>query len=252
MLVSVVSVGKSLGTTSLALGLAASWAQRDADPTLIELDPSGGDVAGWWGMSVDPGVRSLAAQLAISDDFLNATGEVMRHSQAGPNDLRVVPLPAALEGDSLNRLVSDVGGRWGLALQSLEGPVIADCGSWGPSHLASDRIGSASAVVALVSPDVSGVDRARRIFQGMLRDLHPPRVLAVLAGERPYGVEEVAEQLRGVEVVASLPRDSSAALSTARGDWSKRLSRRPWARVVSSLVDEVEDGVTWTPGGMMS
>ena len=97
MLVSVVSVGKSLGTTSLALGLAASWAQRDADPTLIELDPSGGDVAGWWGMSVDPGVRSLAAQLAISDDFLNATGEVMRHSQAGPNDLRVVPLPAALE-----------------------------------------------------------------------------------------------------------------------------------------------------------
>ena len=252
MLVSVISVGKSLGSTSVALGLANAWADRGADPTLVELDPSGGDLAAWWGFdTVDPGVRSLVANLATTEDsVLSAASEVLRHSQAGPNDQRVLCMPAAAEGDGLNRLASDLGSRWGMALQAPTGPVIADAGRYGASTVAADRLSTASVVVALVSPDVAGVDRARHIFPALLREIHPPKVMAVLVGERPYGIEEVQAELRGVEVVASLPRDGSAAFGAVHHAGSKKQRRRPWQRILGGLTELIDEETSWSPEGV--
>ena len=60
--IAVLSLGKAPGTTVLAAAMTAEAVHRDmADPLLVELDPTGGDLAARWGMSVNQGTLAVTA-----------------------------------------------------------------------------------------------------------------------------------------------------------------------------------------------
>lgn len=249
MLTAVCSIGKTPGSTSVALGLAAAWERRGADPIVVELDPAGGDLAAWWNLRYDPGVAELVADLAASEGA-DSGDSISRYVQEGPGGRRVLMLPSALEGDGCARLVSDLGARWGLALQVPDCPVIADCGRYSAASVSPDRVRSASVVLALVQNDAASIERAKATFAPMLRQGSFTQVFALLVGEQPYPVESVRPLFRGVELLGALPWDRRAAFAVSQGGWGKRHSRTIWARTLADVTEAIEDVTAWVPEGM--
>ena len=68
MLIAVGSVKGSPGATTFGLALAAQW--PDSGPRILaELDPSGGDLAARFALSLSPGLVSLAAAVRAGRCF---------------------------------------------------------------------------------------------------------------------------------------------------------------------------------------
>ena len=67
MHISVVSIGKSVASTSVAVGLASVLHDRRNGSVLIELDPSGGDLAAMWGVSSVIGTNNLIGAIAVEE-----------------------------------------------------------------------------------------------------------------------------------------------------------------------------------------
>lgn len=240
MHVAVVSLGKSVASTSTAIGLAGAWVDCGSEPIMVELDPSGGDVAGLWGLSTSLGTVSLIGQVSVSqdDDPLLA---LRRHSVQSPLGFDVVVSPVAATA-ALPRIIGDLGGRYGMALESPSVPVVSDCGRWNPFDVGADRVRSAYVVLCLVTPDVGGVERARVLLDEVRQFCSTPHVLACVVGDRPYVPDEVSGAL-GCPV-HMIPSDGKVVRATISGRGNAvqlgRLKRSSWWRNLSGLTEEID------------
>jgi len=239
--VAVLSLGKSVGSTSTAVGLAGAWADRDAAPVLVELDPAGGDLAALWDQSTSTGVTSLIGQVSASeeDDPLTA---LRRHSSVSPLGFDVVVAPVAATS-SLPRIVGDLGGKFGVALERPDVPVVTDCGRWNSSDAGADRVRSAYVVVALLTPDIGGVERARLLLDELDGFCSTPHVVACVVGDRPYPPADVSAVLdRPVRVI---PADGKVVRAVVSGRGTsrqvKRLKRSSWWRSLAGFTTDIDE-----------
>jgi hypothetical protein len=91
------SVAGSPGATSLVLGLAAAWPDRDARRVVVEADPDGGRLGAELGIGVEPGLMALA--LAVRTARLTGA-ELSARAAADVGAWSAIPAPPSAEQTS--------------------------------------------------------------------------------------------------------------------------------------------------------
>lgn len=244
MHIAVVSLGKSAGCTSTAVGLSMALSES-GDAVLVELDPGGGDLAGLWDLTDAHGVSTLIGAVSASTDD-DPSAMLRRHSQVSPYGFGVVPCSTS-PGVGLERTVSDLGGQFGFVLDQADFPVVSDCGRWSGSRGSRERVRSASAVVAVMTPDRAGADRAVSLLAALVRETMTPHIYVLSMGDRPYAPAEVGAVLGCA--VRAIPQDSLLVRSVLLGEPTgeravRKLRRTPWWRTMVGLRAEILGDVT--------
>lgn len=166
MLVTVCSAKGSPGVTSLALTMAAVWPNRAA--TLLEADPTGGDLAfrcrhaSGREVATSPNLVGLATAVRSSSlDGLVDPGLVTEHSQPLACGVRLVPgVPAPAQARGLGSL-------WGQIAQAATGSsdnVIADLGRLDRTGPTSQFAAAADLLVVVVAPTLESVVHVRHLI----------------------------------------------------------------------------------------
>lgn len=223
--VAVFGVKQSPGATTLAVALGAV-AAADAHSLLIEADPAGGDLAARAGLSLDPGLLTLAAagRRGVSPELLDA------HAQTLKNGTRVLVAPSSPE--HAHAAVSGLARSIGLVIRDHPGLTIVDIGRWDTRSAATELLHAADVVLACFRPTVEGVEHLRARASSLQGD---PPVLPVMVGERPYSASEIRDALDipYLHVIADDPRAAAAIGSGAPLD--RWLRRTAFMRTAASL-----------------
>ena len=240
MHISVVSLGKSVASTSLATGLASVLHDRRHGAVLIELDPSGGDLAAMWGLSTVVGINNLVGAIAVEE--LMSPGIVADVAVDSPLGFPVVV--STTWGDRVShRVCGDLGNKYGRVLASGTMPVVCDAGRWQPGEVSSHRVAGASVIIAVFTPDPAGVSRVARQL-GQLRDTAPDaQVLLAVVGENPYPADEIEAALGGESVIV-IPSQRRIVRAFMSGNGSKRqvrkLKKSLWWRSLARVIADAE------------
>lgn len=220
----VASAKHSPGVTTAAVALASAW----GDALVVEVDPSGGDVAARARLPLDPGLTTLAASGRHADAGL----DVGRHAQALPSGGAVVIAPPNPELTS-NALIT-LGPRIARALAG--GRAILDCGRLVPAAPSLPVATAADALVIVAEPTVGSVEHVR-VRLPFLRDVHPV-VTVVLVGNRPYRPSDVEHAL-DVPVAGALAVDPRGVGALYAGTGGRRSALVRSARSVLDVVQEL-------------
>ena len=208
----------SPGVTTLALGLGHAWpGQRQV--VVAELDPAGGDVAAWFGLSAEPGVATLAAaaRRGVSADTL------LDHCQRLPGDLPVLTGPPGAE--QARRAAGMVSSALLGAADRLDAvDLLVDCGRLDAQSPALALARRAALLVLVARPDVASLSHAAALA-AEFGDSPEHAVGLVLVGTGSYSAAEVADAL-GLEVVAVLPHDLDGAVCLSGEGVGGRAARR--------------------------
>ncbi len=199
----------SPGVTTLACVLGAVW-PADRAVVVAECDPSGGDLAGRFGLSTRVGMTSLVLtgrqEEATPPDYRD-------HSQELPGGLNVLVGPTG--ADSATALDHELG----MSSSSLvhdQCDLLADCGRLLPGAIGQGRmIQAADGVLLLIRPDVAGIAHARWATS-RIRDLSRSPLSAVIVGAGQFKPSELIEEL-DVHVLGTAPLDPRAALMASGG-----------------------------------
>ena len=215
------SVKHAPGVTTTAVALASAW----LDAVVVELDPSGGDVAARARLPFDPGVMTLAASGRHPGARLN----VQDHAQALPSGGSAVVSPPSPELAS-NALMT-LGPRVAHVLEGAN--AILDCGRLMPASPSLPIASAADALVIVVEPTVGSVEHVR-VRLPFLRDVHPT-VAVVLVGDRPYRPADVEDAL-DVPVAGALAIDPRGVAALYAGTAGRRSALVRSARTVLDVV----------------
>lgn len=192
----------SPGTTLVALNVAAALA-RTRETLLLDLDPSGGDVAAYLGLDPRRGLYPLLG----TSSALPEPQTVLQEAEDRDGLAAMCGLPDLCSETMAWRLPDVL-----RAAKHTGRAVVADLGR--VCDKAAMIAAEADRVLLVVRPDlvsVVGAERAIRLLEA--RGLSRERVSVIVSGlqrRRPADVAEVAGALR-VPVVASLPFDRNAA-----------------------------------------
>lgn len=244
----IVAVGGDLCTTT-SVALAASWPVA-ADLVMVEADPSGGDLAAWFDMPVEPSLSTV-----VTSVLDGAWPEVERHTRLAANGIRLVPAPA--NAAEAARAVAESERTLVPILATLRSPVVvADTGRLAASSLEHPFV-AAAAVAVIVhrqstqSARVAAV-RLQRLTDQIDRFGATPTVVAVVGGT-PYGLDEIDRFVHdavGQTTVVALPFDELAAsvFGGRTGVTPRRLSRLPLMRAGRDLAAATERVLAGTTG----
>jgi MinD-like ATPase involved in chromosome partitioning or flagellar assembly len=189
--------------TTLACVLGAVW-PSDRAVVVAECDPSGGDLAGRFGLSTRHGVTSLVLtdrqQIGQRPDYRD-------HAQQLPGGLDVLVGPTG--ADSAMALDRELGMSSSDLIHE-DCDLLADCGRLLPGATGQGKvIRSSDGVLLLVQPDVSGIANARWATS-RIRELSHAPVFAVIVGAGTFKSAEVSDELH-VSVLGTIPFDPRAA-----------------------------------------
>ena len=236
LVIALLSAKGSPGATTAAVGLAAQWPESGA--AVIEVDPSGGDLASRFGLHPDPGLASAALESRRDARDL----EPRRWTQRLPC---VVDAVLAPPGTAAAASLSELAGRGPELLRAITNhypAVMVDAGRWQPHSAADPLLGLADVVLLVARP---AVDEIRQVQDRLphLRSLSSD-VHLLLVGDGPWSAGEVGAAL-GVTVAGELPSDRRGAgvLSgrlVPRGGWSSAgWHRLPLLRALSDLAGQL-------------
>lgn len=219
------------GCTTTALGLAASWPV--GEPCLLaELDPAGGCLAAWLDVPRSPG---LAEVVASSTPGSWATVRAMAQRSRSGVEVLVAPtrsveaaavvlaatasvLPV-FAGLDLPVVIAD-GGR-------LRGPMSGLVLHAGIVVITHRQHAGSAAAAAL------GLERVAELA-AQLSARSIPSIVALI-GDRPYGVDEVAQFVRADCMVVLADDPWAAAVLAGRAGSATRLRRSPLMRSLAEL-----------------
>ena len=220
----------SPGTTTLAEALVA-FASRRGPAVLAEFDPDGGDRAASAGLSLDPGIASLAAS---SRHHAITTEDVIAHLQPLPAGGYVLVAPAS--ADQSYAALDAVVDRLGPALARMAGWVtVADCGRMRSRSPALEMAAHADVVAVVTRPTLEGVEHTRDRLVA-LREL-APRLGVVLVGHSRFSRSRVQDVL-GVPVYGVVAHDPRGAELLRSGQGASSAGRRTaLMRSVAVLAD---------------
>jgi MinD-like ATPase involved in chromosome partitioning or flagellar assembly len=222
----------SPGATTLALALADRISQR-GPALLVEADAAGGDIAARCGLSLDPGLLTLAASGRRGLD----RSSIDRHTQLLPCGALLLAGPTSAEQatSALTGVAAALAQTLTLAHET--STVIIDAGRWDPRSPATDLVASASVGLLALRPTMEGVEHARWQLHSLSE--HVRRVVAVCVGERPYPRAEVASAL-AVDELYLIASDARAANAIGLGVAGDRwLRRSPLMRSATVLADQL-------------
>lgn len=193
----------SPGVTTFACVLGAVWPSERA-VIVAECDPSGGDLAGRFGLSTRLGMTSLILSERHGG---NVKPNYRAHAQQLPGGLDILVAPAG--GDSAMALDHELGMSVSEVV-SVDCDLLVDCGRLLPGAIGQERmIRTADRVLLLVAPEVAPIAHARWATS-KIRELSSTRISAVIVGTGAFKPVEVAEVL-DVDVLGVVPTDSRAA-----------------------------------------
>jgi hypothetical protein len=208
-------------TAAVAFGVAAG-----EDAVVVEADPSGGDIAARAGLTLEPGVITLAAAARHAGTRVDLDDHT-RHVPAGVAVLVSPPAPdlarAAL-GTIGPRLIAAVDDRLGFI----------DLGRIDGLESVIERAPRADLLLLLAEPTVAGVEHLRARLAGA-SEPRETQIAIVLVGDRPYRPAEVEATL-GLPVLGSLAVDPRG-VAALYGDRAAR--RTLVARSARSVLDAI-------------
>lgn len=200
-LVALLSAKGSPGVTATSVALAAAW-PKGRSVVVLEADLAGSDLAAACGLSLDPGLGSLASAGRRGFD----SDDLLAHSQVLPCGVRAVVGPPS---DTETGAAFDVlAPNLKAAMASATVDLVADCGRFAYDELLEAVLDAADLAVLVVRPTLAGVEHAASRL-GPLRTM-AGEVALVLVGERPYPATEVTAAL-GCEVLGVLADDQRGA-----------------------------------------
>jgi hypothetical protein len=228
-----VSAKNSPEVTTTVAALAAAVVNRGDGALLVELDPSGGDVA----MLCDR--VGEAALVSLAEELRHGTpaGEVVvTHSVQAPAGVpAVLGPPGAAEASGV---IASLGDRWLAALRGSAPTVVVDAGRWEPRGATARRIAGADAVGLVCRATAPSVEHGRRLVDALRRTARSPLAVVVVGG-RPYSGDEVAAAL-DVPLAGVLAWDPrGVGVMWARGGQGR--GRRSWlARSAAAVLEGFE------------
>ncbi|HKY69249.1 MAG TPA: hypothetical protein VJM49_22865, partial [Acidimicrobiales bacterium] len=232
--IAVASAKGSPGVTTAVAALAVTWpAAREL--VVVELDPSGGDLAVRFDLAPEPGLVSLAAagRRELAADTLLAHTQALGDTARGdvrPRRVLVAPVSADQAAAALTALRGALPG----VLADLDCDVIVDCGRLDPQSAAFDVATKAELLVMVARPVVTEVHH----LATRLASTRPNAVSLLLVGDRPYPVAEVAEAV-AANPLGTLPVDARTALALAGGhtNIARSLRRSALLRDAGAIAD---------------
>ncbi|WP_344309775.1 hypothetical protein [Fodinicola feengrottensis] len=269
MLVVLVSLKNSPGTTTTTVALAALWPHRHWTP-VIEADPAGGDLACRLGLSEHPGLTSLAAKAAHAlgkpptppDGTLAATA---RSGIASPRP--VDPQPSNSDSGAESTLARvrhhthqvrfAVGRPVEMVVSpSHSGPTLVSLGLLRDANWAGLTQPNANAVVLVdagraptVAPTAELIRQSDMIlvvtngtFEALARLNEYTRVWQelpvglVLVGDPAFPLSQI-EQAAGVRILGALPRDPNAAAAFAGRRTNPITKHRPGKSYTTAVTE---------------
>ena len=127
-------------TTTTSVALASNW-PSGGSPLVVEADPTGGDLAAWFDMYVEPSLSSVVTQ--VREGTWAEIGSLTRPSAAG---LQLTPAPAPAREAA--RAVAEAQRVLAPGLAAQRDPVtIADTGRLQPDPIANPFVAAASLTV---------------------------------------------------------------------------------------------------------
>lgn len=225
-------------STTTAYALAALWPSPDV--LLVEVDPSGGDLAAWLDLPEQPGVAT-AVTMAPTGSWPVIEAQVQRQ---GPLPVLVMPILAAEAAiaarEAAARLVPTLSALAGVT-------AIADCGRCAPSALSPVVTQAAIVAVTIRQPSMSPraaaahLDRVRELVTAL--DARALPTVAVLIGEEPYRGSEIADFLGGpdggVPVLVLADDPVGAAMVAGREKIGRGFQRSHLARSAATAASEL-------------
>jgi MinD-like ATPase involved in chromosome partitioning or flagellar assembly len=224
----------SPGVTSLACVMGAVW-PPDRAVLVAECDPSGGDLAGRFGLSTRVG---LASMILTERQRKSQLTDHRPHVQQLPGGLDVLVGPCG--ADSAMALDRELGmAPSGMGVSGCD--VLADCGRLLPGAVGQERIvGTSDRVLLLVRPDVSGVAHAQSAVPRVQALGSAPTSL-VIVGSGDFSPSHVAEAL-AIDVLGTIPFDLRAARLARGGVGSaKAFARSALVVFARALVSVITD-----------
>jgi len=239
--------------TTTAVALASAWPASD-DTILVEVDPTGGDLAAWFDMTTSPSLSTVVTR--VLDGSWPEIERLTRMSESG---LRMIPAPprageaAQAVGESARSLVT--------TLATLRSPiVIADTGRLQHSPGSHPFVGS-SAVTVVVHHQATQSSRAAAVRLQRLADQLdalssvPASVVVAVIGAAPFELGEIESFLAesvGSSAVVGLPVDELAAavFGGRTGVSSRRLARLPLMRASRDLAAAAEHALRVAAAGL--
>ena len=231
--IGLVSAKGSPGATTAALAFTATAGQRGL---FVELDPSGGSVECWTGMTGEPGLVQAANALRRSAEPEAVTGPVI---EAPPGVWSVL---APSSGTMAESTITSAGDRLVTACSQLDREVVVDGGRWARSQPTAHRMAGCDVIAVVCAPTVAGVEAARGLAEPLTSTTESPVVL-LLVGDRPYTPAEVATAV-AVPVAGALPWDRRAVGVLLSAGAGRAWSRTPLARSAQSILDTLRSFAT--------
>ncbi|MEV8609532.1 carbon monoxide dehydrogenase maturation protein [Amycolatopsis sp. NPDC051373] len=207
MLVALCSVKGSPGVTTLAVALARHWPNAESTRRLVvEVDPSGGDLAARCGVPATPGLVSLAAVARRTAD----PAVVWEHTYPLPGGARMlVAPPGGVHARAAMHTLAMASG--GAILRGVArdpwAVVLADCGRVDPGSPAEALARGADVLLLLTRVGAEDLAHAAARLGELAR--WTPRPGLVLVGEG-YPTVDVERDL-GVPAIGRIPHDPAAA-----------------------------------------
>ena len=225
-------------STTTAYALAALWPSPDV--LLVEVDPSGGDLAAWLDLPEQPGVAT-AVTMAPTGSWPVIEAQVQRH---GSLPVLVMPILAAEAAIAAREAAA----RVVPTLSALAGvTAIADCGRCVPSALSPVVTQAAIVAVTIRQPSMSPraaaahLDRVRELVTAL--DARALPTVAVLIGEEPYRAIEIADFLSGpdggVPVLVLADDPVGASMPAGREKIGRGFQRSHLARSATAAASEL-------------
>lgn len=211
-LLALVSGKGAPGTTTVAIGLAATLAQGST-VVLVDADLRGGGVAPYLDLDPRRGLIGLTVGSASADPV-----DAELQEAKGLSVLAGIERPDMRDRVTSEHLVTALA-----ALRERFGLTVVDVGQSLPG-VTSDAAGAvlrnADQVLVVTTADLTGLWNTRHCLRYLQESLGlPPERLALAinrhAGRHEYGTSEV-ERALGVRVLATIPDDRKAAVRAAR------------------------------------
>ena len=228
-------------TTTTAVALAEAWPLAD-EVLLLEADPRGGSLAGWFDQPLSPSLSTLVAAAHGSSEIDLA--DLIRST---PTGIRFIPAPFRSR-EATRALAEARRTLFPRLLDDSSRVTIADLGRPIPGDHLMTRIGQPDVTVVCHRQDHSSPSAATVRLERLREQLESvttttTHIVVAVIGNDPFDCAQIADHIDPDVTWVEIAVDPLAAAVHAgrQGVSPRRLARLPLSRSARKLVDAVRN-----------
>lgn len=248
----IVAVAGDVSTTT-TVALASAWSSAD-DVLVIEADPTGGDLAAWFDMPVNPSLSTVVTRLTDG-----SWSEIERFSRVADSGLRLIPGPA--RAAEAQQAIGEAARTLVPSLAAIRTPIaVVDTGAVQPVPGLHPFVGAASVTIVVHRQARQSARAAAARLQRFADTLDAfasvaANVVVAVVGAVPFSLDEIQTFLAGsvgTTPVVGLPVDelTAAVYGGRTGVTPRRLARLPLTRAARDLAVVAERAIGHQTGGL--